>query len=249
MAPLGIRACRTALSAAALFATCVLAGTSSACTITAADRTVVVTGATPATAGSLCMSTEGGRDCRAVRADPQGVIVADSNAPLAGPSWMEEAPRPGITNAAACSVLPPTGADGLKPLVIALLSALFAFLSGMTVAIFPKWLERRHHSRELAMGWVGEYLQRLSAFERSASANADPLPLPLLGNREAHRLSAIATRAGEILGAAGYLRASSEQERRALVAPIVAGLRRYPGKLAEGSETAGASRTAAPTKP
>lgn len=219
---------RVALPAMASLAACGLASASSACTIVAADRTVVVTGVTPATAGRLCMSTTGGRSCRAVRSDTLGVVVADSGAPLEGPTWMEEAPHGGITNAAACSFLPPTHLDELKPVLVALLSALAAFLTGLAVAIVPKWQERRHHSRELAMEWVGEYLQRLSAFERNGGADADPRPLPLLTRRDSHSLSAMATLAGVVLSGAGYLRASSEQERRLLVAPIVADLRRYP---------------------
>ena len=206
-----------------------------ACTIAAANRTVVVTGLTPSSSGRLCMSTIHGRECHTVWADPSGLTVAEAEALLDGPIWIVESRQRGLTPGAPCSFVLNRTNDGVKPILVALLSALAAFLTGMSAAIIPRWLERRYRSRELATEWIREYLTRLGLFARTGGADAEPLPLPLLSGRDARRLSTIVTLAGSTLSAAGYLKASSENERRQLIAPIMEVLRGYPTGPSGGS--------------
>lgn len=227
-APRAARMRKIGMAALVVAASGGIANASPACSIVAGNRTVVVTGLSPSAVGQLCMTTVDGWRCRKIRADTSGLVVANAGAALKGPIWMIEAAKQNAPPTPPCIFLTPAQPDELRPLIIALLSALAAFLTGMSAAIIPRWIDRRQHSREAATAWVGEYLWRLSAFEKNGGTDADPRPLPQLCRRDASQLSVISTEAGTFLGNAGYLRASTEQERRQLVAPIVAALRRYP---------------------
>lgn len=214
-----------------------VAGTSalaqSSCSVLAGGQTAVVMGLAAGAGGNLCMTTSAGRECRTMRADMSGVIVATSRAQLVGPIWMEPSAPQNAAPPPPCGFVVPPRADESKPLYISLLTAFAAFLTGMSAALIPRWLERRQKSREAASVWVGEYLTRLAEFERTGGADPEPRALPLMSRRQAVHLSDIATQAGEILAKAGFLGALGERDRRELVAPITSALRAYPSRPAQ----------------
>ncbi|MEH3036273.1 MAG: hypothetical protein PGN23_07270 [Sphingomonas adhaesiva] len=202
---------------------------SMACSIYAGGRTVVVMGVAPGTTARLCMSTSMNHQCSTPTADRGGVIVARSAEDLTGPIWAEPSSLGGRA-VPSCGAVVAAPSNESRPLVIALLSALGAFLTGLAVTLIPRALERRRRSSEAATAWVGEYLTRLSNFARSGEADAEPRPQPVLIKRDATRLSAITMLAGNILDEAGYLGATSEADRHHLIAPVVAALRSYPSE-------------------
>lgn len=213
----------------------------SACTVLAQGHSVVVSGLPASAAGQLCLTTDAGHECRAVRADRSGMVISDSREALDGPIWITyQVPGPRSVPA-GCTGLPQVLPNESKPLIIALLSALAAFVTGLMAVLVPRWWEFRNRSREAATLWVGEYLARLGKFKADGSVDPGPRPLPYLASRDGTRLSAIATLADQALGGAGYALASSAAEREAMVRGIVAALRCFPGPPPGHSNPAGGS--------
>jgi hypothetical protein len=200
-----------------------------ACSIYAGGRTVIVMGIDPGTTVRLCMSTLREQSCGTQTVNRGGVIVATSAVELEGPIWVEPSSQNGPI-IPSCGAVVAAPSSESRPLAIALLSVLGAFLTGLAVTMIPLALERRRRYDEAATAWVGEYLTRLSNFVKTGQADADPRPLPVLIKRDAKKLSAIAILAGNLLEQAGYLGATTEADRQRMIGPIAAALRSYPGE-------------------